>query len=210
MIQLLIADDHAIVRSGLKQLFAQEPDLRVVAEATNGTDTMNCVRQHQPDLLLLDINMPGISGPDLIQRLKRQQPQLPILVLSMHNEALMASRTIKAGAAGYVTKDAEPEILIAAIRKVAAGGKFIVPELAAQMLFDNNDDNQAAPHTLLSNRELEIFRLLTTGKSANDIAAQLAISNKTVSTHKTRLMEKLQLGSTAELMRYAMQHGLVD
>jgi DNA-binding NarL/FixJ family response regulator len=210
MIELVIADDHAIVRSGLKQLFAQEPDLRVVAEATHGSETMDCVRQHQPDLLLLDLNMPGISGPDLIQRLKLQQPRLPILVLSMHNEPLMASRTIKAGATGYVTKDSEPEILIAAIRKVATGGKYIVPELAAQMLFDHGDSADAAPHTLLSNRELEIFRLLTTGKTANDIAAQLAISNKTVSTHKTRMMEKLKLGSTAELMRYAMQHGLVD
>jgi DNA-binding NarL/FixJ family response regulator len=208
MIQLVLADDHAIVRSGLKQLFAQEPDLRVVAEATNGADAMDCVRQHQPDLLLLDINMPGISGPALIQRLKLQQPRLPILVLSMHNEPLMASRTIKAGASGYVTKESEPEVLIEAIRKVAAGGKFIAPALAAQMLFDNSDDSPDAPHTLLSDRELEIFRLLVTGKSATDIAAQLAISHKTVSTHKTRLMEKLKLGSTAELTRYAMQHGL--
>lgn len=208
MIQLVLADDHAIVRCGLKQLFAQEPDLRVVAEATNGADAMDCVRQHQPDLLLLDINMPGISGPALIQRLKLQQPRLPILVLSMHNEPLVASRTIKAGASGYVTKDSEPEVLIEAIRKVATGGKFIAPALAAQMLFDSSDASQAAPHTLLSDRELEIFRLLVTGKSATDIAARLAISHKTVSTHKTRLMEKLKLGSTAELTRYALQHGL--
>lgn len=210
MIQLVLADDHAIVRSGLKQLFAQEPDLRVVAEATNGAEALDCVRQHQPDLLLLDINMPGISGPALIQRLKLQQPRLPVLVLSMHNEPLVASRTIKAGASGYVTKDAEPEILIEAIRKVAAGGKFIVPALAAQMLFTDQDATLDAPHTRLSDRELEIFRLLVTGMSANDIASQLAISHKTVSTHKTRLMDKLQLGSTAELTRYALQHGIVD
>lgn len=210
MIKLVLADDHAIVRSGLKQLFAHEPDLHVVAEATNGAEAMDSVRQHQPDLLLLDINMPGISGPALIQRLKLQAPQLAIVVLSMHNEPLVASRTIKAGAAGYVTKDAEPEVLIEAIRKVAAGGKFIVPELASKMLFTLQDAEQEAPHTRLSDRELEIFRLLVTGKSANDIAEQLAISNKTVSTHKTRLMEKLQLGSTAELTRYAVQHGIAD
>lgn len=209
MIRLLIADDHAIVRGGLKQIFALVPDFEVVGEAVNGAEVLDCLRQQEFDLLLLDINMPGVSGADLIVRVKAQRAALPILVLSMHNETQVAVRVLKAGANGYITKDSEPDILLAAIRKVAAGGKYIVPELAEKMVFDVATPGEAPPHALLSNRELEVFRLLTTGKGVNDIAAELCISNKTVSTHKVHLMEKLNLSSMAELMRYAMQHGLL-
>ena len=209
MIRLVIADDHAIVRGGLKQIFALAPDLEVVGEAVNGAEVLDGLRQRAFDLLLLDINMPGLSGPDLIARIKAQRPDLPVLVLSMHNEPQVAARMLKAGANGYITKDCEPDILLAAIRKVAAGGKYIAPELAEKMVFDVTSTAQRAPHALLSDRELEVFRLLTSGKSVNDIAEQLCISNKTVSTHKVRLMEKLNLSSMADLMRYAMENGLL-
>ena len=210
MIRLMIADDHAIVRSGLRQLLSLAPDMRVDAEAVDGAQVLEGLRLSLPDLLLLDINMPGLSGPDLIIRIKAHWPALPILVLSMHNEPQVAARVLKAGASGYVTKDSEMEVLLGAIRKVAGGGKFIVPELAERLVFDVSLSSDRLPHQTLSERELEVFRLLVAGQGVNDIAEQLCISNKTVSTHKTRLMEKLNLGSTAEMVRYAMQHGLLN
>ena len=210
MIRLMIADDHVIVRSGLRQLLSLAPDMRVDAEAIDGAQVLEGLRLSLPDLLLLDINMPGLSGPDLIIRIKAHWPALPILVLSMHNEPQVAARVLKAGASGYVTKDSEMEVLLGAIRKVAGGGKFIVPELAERLVFDVSLSSDRLPHQTLSERELEVFRLLVAGQGVNDIAEQLCISNKTVSTHKTRLMEKLNLGSTAEMVRYAMQHGLLN
>ena len=209
MIRLVIADDHAIVRGGLKQLFALAPDLEVVGEAVNGSEVLERLRQDPFDLLLLDLNMPGISGADLITRVKAHRADLPILVLTMHNEPQVAARMLKAGATGYISKDCEPEILLAAIRKVAANGKYIAPDLAEKMVFDLTATAQRPLHSLLSEREAEIFRLLTTGKGVNEIALQLAISNKTVSTHKVRLMEKMKLSSMADLMRYAMQHAIL-
>ncbi len=204
MIRLLIADDHAIVRSGLKQVFALAPDLEVVGEAVNGAEVLDCLRQYEFDLLLLDINMPGLSGPDLIARVKAHRADLPILVLSMHNEAQVATCVLKAGANGYVTKDSEMDVLLGAIRRVAGGGKFIAPELAEKLVFDTSMSSEKPPHTSLSDRELEVFRLLVAGRGVNEIVEQLCISNKTVGTHKTRLMEKLNLASVAELTRYAL------
>jgi len=210
MIRLLVADDHAIVRSGLKQVFSLAPDLEVVGEAINGNEVLAFLRQQVPDLLLLDINMPGLSGPDLIARVKAHWADLPILVLSMHNEVQVAARVLKAGANGYVTKDSEMDVLLGAIRRVAGGGKFIAPELAEKLVFDMSITSEKPAYMTLSDRELEVFRLLVAGKGVNDIAEQLCISNKTVSTHKTRLMEKLNLSGVAELTRYAMQHGLLN
>jgi len=209
MIRLVIADDHAIVRGGLKQLFALAQDLEVVGEAVNGSEVLERVRQEPFDLLLLDLNMPGIGGADLITRVKAHRADLPILVLTMHNEPQVATRMLKAGATGYLSKDCEPDILLAAIRKVAANGKYIAPDLAEKMVFDWTSTQQRPLHSLLSDREAEVFRLLTTGKGVNEIALQLAISNKTVSTHKVRLMEKMNLSNMADLMRYAMQHAIL-
>lgn len=206
MIRLVIADDHAIVRGGLKQIFAMVPDFEVVGEAVNGTEVLDCLRLAPFDLLLLDLNMPGISGADLIKRVKAHRSDLPVLVLSMHNEPQVAARMLRAGAAGYITKDCEPDILLAAIRKVAANGRYIAPDLAEKMVFDVTSTGQRLPHSLLSNREYEVFDLLISGKSVNEIATQLAISNKTVSTHKVRLMEKMNLSNMADLLRYAMEH----
>ena len=209
MIRLVIADDHAIVRGGLKQIFALVPDFEVVGEAVDGNEVLERLRHDPFDLLLLDLNMPGISGADLITRIKAHRADLPILVLSMHNEPQVAARMLKAGASGYITKDCEPDILLAAIRKVAANGKYIAPDLAERMVFDVTFTALRPLHSLLSDRESEVFRLLIAGKSVNGIATQLAISNKTVSTHKVRLMEKMNLSSVADLMRYAMQHDIL-
>ena len=209
MIRLLIADDHAIVRSGLRQIFALAPDISVVGEAVNGGEVLERIRGESFDLLLLDLNMPGFSGADLITRVKAHRADLPILVLSMHNEPQIAARMLKAGASGYITKDCEPDILLAAIRKVAAHGKYIAPEIAEKMVFDVTSSDPRAPHSLLSERELEVLRLLIEGRGGNEIAAQLFISNKTVSSHKVRLMEKMQLNSMADMMRYALEHDLL-
>jgi len=210
MIRLLLADDHAIVRSGLKQIFALQADLAVQGEASNGSEVLERLRQEPFDLLLLDLNMPGISGADLIARVKAHQPDLPILVLSMHNESQVAARMLKAGVSGYLTKDCEPAVLLAAIRKVAALGRYIAPEIAEKIAFDAASVNDTLPHHRLTDRELEVFHLLTSGRGVNEIANHLALSNKTVSTHKTRLMEKLDCNSLADLMRYAMAHSLLD
>lgn len=209
MIRILLADDHAIMREGLKQLFALVPDLQVVAEATHGGLVLDALRQGGIDLLLLDMTMPGICGEDLIIRIRSHHPHLSLLVLSMHNEPQIARRALRAGANGYVTKDRDPETLLAAIRKVAAGGRFIDPGLAEQMAFETSSAPPAA-HDRLSDREFQIFRLLARGTSVNDIAAIFAISNKTVSTHKARLMEKMGFSTNAELVRYAVEQKLLE
>jgi DNA-binding NarL/FixJ family response regulator len=210
MIRIVIADDHAIMRDGLRQIFALESDIELVAEAVNGSEVLALLNKGGFDLLLLDINMPGISGAELITRIKLHQPALPVLVLSMHNDARVASRMLKAGASGYITKDCESDDLLAAIRKVMTDGKYIMPSIAEKILFDKSTTTQGAPHHRLSSRELEIMQLLIAGQGVNEIAAKLVISNKTVSTHKTRLMEKLNQFNVADLMRYAMEHDLLE
>jgi len=208
MIRLIIADDHALVRGGLKQIFALVPDFEVVGEAVDGSEVLDCVRYKSFDVLLLDLNMPGISGADLISRIKTNQANIPILVVSMHSDSHLAARMLKAGASGYITKDCEPEILLEAIRKVAANGKYITPDLAEKMVFDMVSSPQRPLHHLLSDRESEVLLLLVSGKSVNEIATQLSISNKTVSTHKVRLMEKMNVLNMADLVRYTMENNL--
>ncbi|MCF8156497.1 MAG: response regulator transcription factor [Rhodoferax sp.] len=210
MIRLLIADDHAIVRDGLKRIFAAEPDLQVVGEAVNGDGVLAWLAQDGCDLILLDLNIPGISGAELIACIKKDVNAYPILVLTMHNEPSIAARMLKAGADGYITKDCESDVLLSAIRTVAAHGKYIAPEIASKLALEMTSAQAGAPHQSLSERELQVLRLLIAGDGLNDIAARLSISNKTVSTHKTRVMEKLKLSNMAELMRYAMQHRLLE
>lgn len=209
MIRIIIADDHAIVRGGLKQIFAMTTDIVVVSEAAHSGEVLEQWRQIPCDLLLLDLTMPGVSGVDLICRLHEEKPDLPILILSMHNEGQIVARTLKAGAAGYVTKDSEPEILIAAVRKVAAGGKFIDPALVENMIF-NIGGRSDLPHDTLSERELQVLKLIAAGGPLGEIAEQLHLSPKTVSTHKMRLMQKLGIDNNADLVRYATKHGLVS
>ncbi|TKC92308.1 response regulator transcription factor [Trinickia terrae] len=208
MIQILIADDHAIVRGGLKQIIATTTDIEVAGEAAHGAEVIDKLRVLQVDLLLLDMTMPGISGIGLIRRVRTEQPVLPILVLSIHNEAQVVSRALRAGATGYVTKDSDPEILLAAIRKLATGGRFIDPKLVDAIVFETHA-GEAPPHEVLSDREFQVLQMLAAGKSINDIAESFALSAKTISTHKMRLMQKLNLGNNAELIRYAIKHGLV-
>ncbi|MDD2701042.1 MAG: response regulator transcription factor [Sideroxydans sp.] len=209
MIRLMIADDHAIVREGLKQLFALVGEITVVGTAVNGGEVLEALHHNAVDLLLLDMTMPGISGVDLITRVKAQNPEQKILVLSMHNEPQIARRALAAGASGYLTKDSDPEILLAAVRKISAGGRYIDASLAEAMVFDTQDSKQQAPHEQLSERELQILKLLVRGDSVNEIADALIISNKTVSTHKSRLMQKLNLSNNAELVRYGVEHALI-
>lgn len=209
MIRLLIAEDHAIVREGLKQLFALTNDITVISEATNGGEVLEQLRTGDIDIVLLDMSMPGISGLDLIRRIQSHESAPHILVLTMHNEHQIARRAIKSGVSGYITKDSEPEVLLSAIRRVAGGGRSIDPALAEKMLFESPTPDERMPHEQLTNRELQILQLLAKGASINEIADTFAISNKTVSTHKARLMEKMGFHSNAELVRYAVNAGLV-
>jgi DNA-binding NarL/FixJ family response regulator len=207
MIRILIGDDHAIVRQGLRQVLALMPELELAGEAKNGWEVIELVRSCAPNLLLLDMNMPGPSGVDLIKRVREEVPRVPILVLSMHGESQIAGRAIKAGAAGYLTKDSEPEILIHAIRQVASGAHYIEPAVAERLLFESSPKD-AAPHTTLSDREYQIFLMLVRGRGVVDIAEALHLSAKTVSTHKARLLKKLGLDNLSDLVRYALKHEL--
>lgn len=210
MIRVLIADDHVIVRSGLKQLFGLMGDINVAGEAANGEEVLEALKQGQFDLLLLDLTMPGASGVNLIGRIKTFNVKLPILVLSMHNELQIAKRVLQAGASGFVTKGSGQDTLMSAIRKVASGGRFVDPTLAEQMMFEKPTQGESVPHERLSERELHIMKLFAKGKGINEIAEELFISNKTVSTHKARLMQKLNFQSNAELVRYAADHSLIE
>jgi DNA-binding NarL/FixJ family response regulator len=210
MIRLLIVDDHTLMREGLKQLFSLVGDIEVAGEATNGALALDRLRQGAVDLVLLDLTMPGIAGPELIARMRGHHPDLRILVLSMHNEPLVAQRALKAGADGYLTKDGDPDSLLAAIRKVAAGGRYLDAVVAEKMAFESAGLEDHAGHACLTDRELQVMRLLAHGMGVNEIAEELAISNKTVSTHKARLMDKMGFASNADLVRYALESGLAD
>jgi DNA-binding NarL/FixJ family response regulator len=210
MIRILLADDHQIVRQGLKQIFGDEVGLTVVGEAANGGDTLRLVRETACDVLVLDMSMPGRSGIELIKLIKAERPKLPILVLSMHSEDQYAVRAIKAGARGYLTKESASEQLVGAIRKVAGGGVYITPSVAERMALDFGAPTDEAPHKKLSDREYQIFEMLVAGRNPTAIAAALAVSVKTVSTHKARILQKMNMSSSAELIHYAIEHALVD
>jgi len=204
MIRVLLADDHEIVRDGLKRILAATTDVRVAGEAASGDEALALVRTHDYDVALLDMSMPGLSGIDLIKRVRIEKPKLRILVLSMHGEQQYAARALKAGAAGYLTKESAAEMLLGALRKVATGGVHVSEAAAAGLV-----SAERAPHQNLSDREFEVLRLLAGGRSPTEIAEQLHLSVKTVSTHKAHLQEKLGLGGTADLVRYALEHKLV-
>ena len=204
MTRIVLADDHKIVRDGLKRILAATTDLQVVDEAADGDALLRLVKAADYDLAVIDMSMPGLAGIDLIKRLKSEKPKLRILVLSMHGESQYAARALKAGASGYLNKDSAAEQLVGAIRKIAAGGVHISEAAAASLVAA-----QRAPHEALSDREFEVLRLLVEGLGPTEIGERLHLSVKTVSTHKTRILEKLKLGSTAELVRYALEHKLV-
>lgn len=210
MIRILIADDHTLMRDGLKQIIAASGDALVAGEACDGFETLEKIRNGAWDLLLLDISMPGRGGVELIRQIRAEKPHLPVLVLSMHKESEYAVRTIRAGAAGYLCKDSASLQLLSAIRAVAAGGRFISPEVASELAFGMILREDQPPHAALSEREFLIFRLLAAGEGVGDIAQRLHLSSKTVSTYKARLLQKMQLASVADLVRYALEHRLLD
>jgi len=209
-IRIVLADDHAIVREGLKRLAADVPDFEVAGEPADGTEVMRVVREVDFDVLVLDLSMPGRSGMELIKLVKAEKPRLRILVLSMHQEMQYAVRAIKSGASGYLTKESASAQLQQAIRKIAAGGAYISSEVAEQLALGAMPGSEGLPHESLSDREFEVFRMLVAGDAVSDIAARLNLSVKTVSTHKANLMQKLGLSNPTELVRYALKHGLAD
>ncbi|AUX71532.1 response regulator [Erwinia pyrifoliae] len=208
-IRLMVADDHVIMREGLKQIFSLDERLVVVAEAGNGTQVMEGLRVEPVDLLLLDMSMPGVCGEDLVTRIHLQYPKLPILILTMYSEPQIARRVLKCGALGYITKDNDPETLLAAIHRVARGQRFIDHVLAEQIVFAEYTHASEAMHERLTAREMQIMLMLARGRGVNHIAEALAISNKTVSTHKARLMEKMMFTTNADIVKYAISHCLI-
>lgn len=210
VIRVLLADDHAIVREGLKQILARTEDLRVTGEARDAAEAIRMVREGAWDLLLTDLSMPGRSGLELLRQVHEEAPRLPVLVLSMHQEQQYAVRALRAGAAGYLNKDSAPEHLVTAIRRVVAGGRFISPEVAEALAADVAPGSGTAPHARLSDREFQVFLRIARGETVTAIAEALHLSVKTVSTHKTHVLEKLGAGNQAQLVRYALEHGLLD
>jgi len=209
MIRIVIADDHPVVRNGLKQMISEQGDMEVAGEVTNGDELMAHLRQELPDVVLCDMSMPGRSGIDLIKAIKAQWPRLPLLVLSVHEDDMYAVRTIKAGAMGYVTKSSPSEQLLAAIRRVASGRLYINEDVAEKLALQVIGGDQL-PHTELSDREHQVFIMLAEGLTVSEIAKELHLSVKTISTHKTNIMQKMNWTNMAELIRYAIEHNLVN
>lgn len=210
MIRILIADDHAIVRSGLKQILEENRDMKVVAEFDNGIDALNWLRVHNCDVVLLDISMPKKSGIDVLKQLHEEKPKLPVLVVSIYPEDQYAVRLLKAGAAGYLTKESAPEIVVDAVRHVASGKKYIGASVAEMLANEFGAQNGKLPHESLSDREYQIFLLLASARTATEIAAELALSVKTISTYRSRILEKMHMRNNAELMRYAVEKHLTE
>lgn len=207
MIRVLIADDHAIVRKGLRQWLELSDDIVVVAEAATAGQVMEWLARESFDLVLLDLSMPGTSGTELIEQIRARNAELPILVLSMHDDPQIAVATLKAGASGYLTKDGDPERLPVALRAVASGGRCIDPKLALEASFEGGESSVGKQKPALSDREMQVLKLLVHGHSLYDIADNLAIERGTVSTYKTRIMRKMGFRNNAELMRYAVSQG---
>ena len=209
MIRVLIADDHTVVRQGLKQILSEDPQLTVVGEAVDGNEVLTALETLKVDALVLDITMPGRNGLDVLKEVKRKRPTLPVLVLSMHPEDQFAIRILRAGAAGYITKESAPEELVGALRKVCSGGKYVSPQLAEKLAVFIEDETTRPPHEKLSDREFEVLRMLALGKTVTEVAEELLLSVKTVSTYRSRVLEKMKMTSNADLTRYALQNELM-
>ncbi|SDW88382.1 response regulator [Nitrosomonas communis] len=210
MIRVMIADDHAIVRQGLKQILSETDDISVAGEAETGFEAITIARQQIFDVMLLDISLPDRNGIEVLKQIKKDQPDFTILMLSMHHESEFAIRAIKAGAAGYLSKQSAPMQLVTAIRQVAAGRKYITPSLAQELANAITLDTDQPLHNSLSDREYQTLCLIAAGKSLSEISTSLCLSPKTVSVYRARLMEKLKLSNNSELVRYAIKHHLVD
>ncbi|MBT9499379.1 MULTISPECIES: response regulator transcription factor [Zoogloea] len=209
-IRVLIADDHAIVRQGLRQILSDTPDLTVAGEAENGVQAVNMVRTGEWDVVLMDVSMPDRNGIDALKLIKKEFPRLPVLILSMYPEEQYAIRALKAGAAGYLTKQSAPELLVTAIRQVASGKKYVSPSLAEELANAIGDDSERPAHEKLSDREYQTLCMIASGKTPTEIAEALNLSVKTVSVYRARLLEKMNLRNNAELTHYGLKHGLAE
>ncbi|HAM53575.1 MAG TPA: DNA-binding response regulator [Nitrospiraceae bacterium] len=210
MIKILIADDHSIVRAGLKQILAGTPDMIVSGEAATAEEVLNKISKDDYDVVVLDIGMPGKSGLDTLKELKCERPKLPVLILSMYPEEQYAVRVLRAGASGYMTKESAPDDLVGAIRRVAHGKKYISPFLADRLATSLAIDTDKPLHESLSDREYQVMCLIASGKTVSDIAAKLSLSVKTISTYRTRILEKMGKKNNAELTHYAIQNRLIE
>ena len=210
MIKILVADDHAVVRNGLKQIVGDTSDIVIAAEASNGQEALNKALKDDYDIVLLDITMPDRSGLDILKEIKSQKPELPVLILSIHPEEQYAVRALKAGAAGYLTKESAPEELIRAMRSVSAGGKYVTPSLAERLASVLKTGAEEPLHQSLSDREYQILCMIASGKSVKQIADELLLSIKTISTYRARLLRKMNMNNNIELTRYAIQNQLVS
>jgi len=209
MIRILVADDHAIVRRGLRQIVADESDMEVVGEAQTAQKILDLARQEEWDVIVLNISMPGRGGFEALKALKQTHSKRPVLVLSMYPEDQFAVRAFRAGAAGYMTKESAPEELVQAIRKVVRGGKYVSPSLAEKLAAELGEDAERPPHEALSEREYHVLCLLASGKTVTQIAAEMSLSVKTISTYRARLLEKMRMKTNAQVTRYAIEHRLV-
>ncbi len=209
MLKILIADDHAIVRQGLKQIVTETPDMVVAGEASNGQELLNKINENDYDVVVLDITMPGRDGMDVLKQLRSERPELPILMLSIHPEEQYALRALRAGASGYLTKESAPDELVVAIRKVSRGGKYISSSLAEKLAFELEAGHEQAPHEALSDREYHVMCLIASGKTVMEIAQELSLSEKTISTYRSRILEKMNMKNNAELTYYAIKNQLV-
>jgi two-component system, NarL family, invasion response regulator UvrY len=210
MIKILIADDHPIVRAGLKQILEEASDIKVTVEAGDGHELLRLIRKGGIDVVLLDISMPGLTGLDALKQIKTENPDLPILILSMHPEDQYGIRVLKAGAAGYLMKSAAPDQLVGAIRKVYRGGRYVSPSLAEKMAFGLQTGASGLPHETLSDREYQVLCMIASGKTVKEIGEELALSEKTISTYRARVLEKMNMKSNSEMTHYAIKLDLVD
>jgi two-component system invasion response regulator UvrY len=210
MIRALIADDHAVVRHGLRQILQETSDMQVAGEAASGPEALERARGDVYDVVVLDITMPGRSGFDVLKELRVERPSLPVLVLSMHAEEQFAVRLLKAGAAGYLNKESAPEELVKAIRKVVSGGRYVSPTLAEKLAFEIDAGSDKLVHETLSDREFQVMRMMASGKTVKEIAAELSLSVKTISTYRARILTKMNLHTNAELIHYAITNQLVE
>lgn len=210
MIKLIIADDHPIVREGLKQIIADSPHFTVSDEASDGPELLDKVRNEDFDVIILDLKMPGMDGLDVLKQLKIEKPRIPVIILTVHPEAQYALRILRAGASGYLTKESVSAELVTAIRKVHRGGKYISPGLAEKIAFALDTDSEKMLHETLSDREYQVMYMIASGKTVTEIAEEISLSVKTISTYRARILEKMNMKTNAELTRYAFQNSLID